>query len=420
MHVGCAFWTLNSFLVKSGLSSFSETEGWPLSSSPASALTLPKESEALVAAEAAPTAQDSQGTQTQPLQKPEAESAEPKPGQELAVPEVKEFCCTCKREVDAENSVVLVRQSTKGGASTRRCRSCHAVRAAIGRLQKNHGKLVESFHHGLNNDKDKRTAFYTQWPHLRGSALQAKLEEHVEQWQKESTKVSFTGTGVFLDEEDMRAKYANKPTQLASILENTYQFHDHIRNCKLYEDVAFKREVSDCVETGKKRNFKHQGLLQTSQTDPAVAGEEPSSSRERAKSNGKPAPEAPKLKKGKKLEAVASKRLMCLDYLEKSSKYQDMVPAYVLTATRQAVTEGSTQLDGWRAAVDSGHAQLGFPCHLFVSLFVNKMNPPTELSITTRHASTILEEADNLFATLSEAAARIKTQVDQAVAYQQK
>ena len=117
----------------------------------------------------------------------------------------------------------------------------------------------------------------------------------------------------------MRAKYANKPTQLASILENTYQFHDHIRNCKLYEDVVFKR---DCVETGKKRNFKHQG------------NEEPSSSRKRAKSNGKPAPEAPKLKKGevgklnKKLEAVASKRLMCLDYLEKSSKYQDMAPAY--------------------------------------------------------------------------------------------
>ena len=81
---------------------------------------------------------------------------------------------------------MLVRQSAKGGANTRRCRSCHAVRAAIGRLQKNHGKLVESFHHGLNNDKDKATAFYTQWPHLRGSALQAKLEEQVEQWQKES------------------------------------------------------------------------------------------------------------------------------------------------------------------------------------------------------------------------------------------
>ena len=188
----------------------------------------------------------------------------------------------------------------------------------------------------------------------------------------------------------------------------------------------FKREVSDSVETGQKRSFKHQGLLQTSETDPAVADEEPSSSKKKAKSGGKPAPEAPKLKKGevgklnKKLEAVASKRLTCLDYLEKSTKYQEMVPAYVLTATREAVTDGSTKLDGWRAAVDSGHAQLGFASDFFVCLFVNKKNPPTELSITTRHASTILEEADNLFATLSEAAARIKTQVDQAVAYQQK
>ena len=57
----------------------------------------------------------------------------------------------------------------------------------------------------------------------------------------------------------------------------------------------------------------------------------------------------------------------------------------------------------------------------FVFLFVCQQDiPPTEVSITARHASTILEEADSLFATLSEAAARIKTQVDQAVAYQQK
>ena len=120
--------------------------------------------EAVVAVEAAATAHDSQGTE---LQKPEAESAEPKPGQEVAVPQAQELCCICKRPVDEENSVVLVRQSSKGGTNTRRCRSCQSVR---------HSKLVESFNQNPNSDKDKATAFYTQWPHLRGSALQKGLQ----------------------------------------------------------------------------------------------------------------------------------------------------------------------------------------------------------------------------------------------------
>ena len=53
-------------------------------------------------------------------------------------------CATCHREVDVENTAVVNRQTGKR-KEVRRCKSCHSLRAAVQRLQKNHGALVQDF-----------------------------------------------------------------------------------------------------------------------------------------------------------------------------------------------------------------------------------------------------------------------------------
>lgn len=70
-------------------------------------------------------------------------------------------------------------------------------------------------------------------------------------------KVLQEGTGNFIDEEDLKEKYAKKPLQLAAIMKNTKRFRDPVRECTLFEDVKFTAVVSNeqRVETEKKRTM---------------------------------------------------------------------------------------------------------------------------------------------------------------------
>ena len=60
----------------------------------------------------------------------------------LGVEESSDRCCTCHRGIDHENSIVIVRASSKS-REIRRCRKCHNLRSAINRLAEKHGSLVK-------------------------------------------------------------------------------------------------------------------------------------------------------------------------------------------------------------------------------------------------------------------------------------
>ena len=64
---------------------------------------------------------------------------------------------------------------------TRRCRSCHNVRAALNRMTKNHGNLVSDFTHISG---DKLQSFYEAHSDLRGDDLKVKIADVVSDWKE--------------------------------------------------------------------------------------------------------------------------------------------------------------------------------------------------------------------------------------------
>ena len=127
----------------------------------------------------------------------------------------KDKCCTCRKLVDPENSLVIVKASTKS-SEVRRCRACHNVRSALNRLTPKHGNLVGDFFTKV--DGDRLQAFYENHAHLRGEDLKSKVEEVVTDWRSSTTRVEFNTDGEYMDEVDLAQKYEKKPDMLKNIL----------------------------------------------------------------------------------------------------------------------------------------------------------------------------------------------------------
>eukprot|EP00959_Pyramimonas_sp_CCMP1952_P132026 2760453-Pyramimonas_sp.AAC.1 len=62
----------------------------------------------------------------------------------------------------------------------------------------------------------------------------------IEEKSESFTEVELQGTGSFLDEEDMRDKYKNKPKRLQGILDRARRFTDPISGVELIEDMEYK------------------------------------------------------------------------------------------------------------------------------------------------------------------------------------
>ena len=180
-------------------------------------------------------------------------------------------CCSCQKTVDQENSLVIVRQNSKT-SEVRRCRSCHNVRAAIARLQKKHGALVSDW---TQLPGDTVQQFYQQHSGLRGDALRAKIETVVQDWQVRSTRFEFTSVGEYLDEVDLRKKYADRPDTAEMILKNGRKYFCQVKQLWVYSDPKYEAKVADVEERGTSHKRKAQILTRRRQTS------RPSSSRAR-------------------------------------------------------------------------------------------------------------------------------------------
>ena len=307
-------------------------------------------------------------------------------------------CATCHCEVDVENTVVVNRQTGKR-KEVRRCKSCHSLRAAVQRLQKNHGALVQDFTQAPGS---KVEAFYRDHGDLRGEDLRVALQQVVTDWKQSTTELTFAGTGEFLDLKDLETKYGDRPSQLENIKENTYKFWDHIRGCYLYEDVRYTRIAEDKVVKGTSTKRKGQVNLLGEDDPPGepAAGKAPgsgSASQKKPKKGQKgdgedlPTIKAPLLKKlTAAAESINSKRLGCLDLIDKArNEYNDMIPGYVISAASTAVSD-ATKL-------------------------VRRM----EIVVLAKkgHGDDLMQEAKDSLAVMQDNLNRIKGQIDQAAAF---
>ena len=115
-----------------------------------------------------------------------------------------------------------------------RCKDCNALRSRIHRLfQKPSMNKTEQAFKAMTKDERESDEHA-----LMGDGLAAVMETLVTSKTTTTNAVSFKGTGEFFDEADLTEKYAKKPQQLASILRNTRQVYDLIRETTLRRHQA--------------------------------------------------------------------------------------------------------------------------------------------------------------------------------------
>ena len=202
-----------------------------------------------------------------------------------------DHCCSCKKRVDPENSLVIVRASVKT-PEARRCRSCHNVRGAIQRLANRHGNLVKEF---TSVSGDRLQEFYSNFSNLRGEDLRMKIEETVTDWKTATTTYKFTQDAEFMDEIEVRKKYVDRPNVAENILLNGRRFFCPVKKVMLFADPKYNAKVEDTEELGTSTKRKAQTALKEDE-EPKKPPRKPRKGQEDKNIEG----EEPKLKAGEK------------------------------------------------------------------------------------------------------------------------
>lgn len=316
--------------------------------------------------------------------------------------DVQVHCGCCRKIIDEQNAIVVCRASAKKKASWR-CKSCHACRSAIQRLQNRHGQLIQEFQE--IDSKDKLESFYGNFSHLRGSELVHQINSLVEICKVERTTHAFQGSGEYFDQEDLEKMYDGKPTQLSNVLQNANKYFDPVRKVWLYEDTKYRRTSKDEVEITKSQRVKGRACLagndgsagngqDDEDEDPEPCGGK-QRGRGRKRKQAAEDDDLPKLKAGqikklnKKLETLNTKRLTCLDLAEKARALESMVPQYVIDATQDAIQTATKEAAYIEAAVGACKG----------------------------HHDKLLEKADACVEKLQDNEGRIKCQIDLATAF---
>ena len=118
------------------------------------------------------------------------------------------YCCSCQCPTSPDYSIIVVRANHKTPRNIHRCRKCHNLRARIDRVTAKRGELAEDWTAVSETEKQK---FFKACSELAGNELLMKMQETIVQSTVKTSSVKFTGTGTFMDETDLNAKYAGKP-----------------------------------------------------------------------------------------------------------------------------------------------------------------------------------------------------------------
>ena len=268
-------------------------------------------------------------------------------------------CCTCLRKIDEYNAVVVCRAVTKAPAATWRCKACHALKAAVARLQKKHGRLCYAFSEATSRS-ERGASFFLKHAETRGKDLLDAMKETIEEYKSESTVVQSEGTGEYYDEQDIRKLYEGKGDQADNIIANTRRYYCGVRKTWLFEDVKYKRTATDRVEQGCRKSRRIE-LQDTAQAEPGDDEGLASHRKKQGKGEEKPAEnqlpklKAPQCKKlRKKLEGLNQKRVQALDLLDQAKALSGMVPDYVVDACTETVAKALKHKDQQEAMMTKG------------------------------------------------------------------
>lgn len=107
--------------------------------------------------------------------------------------------------------------------------------------------------------KDEKMKFFAKNRMAMGEELSVAIQEVTTRVTKRTEEIEFKGTGEFMDEHDVREKYAKKPDQAEAILQNSRSMFDPMRGVTLYEDMKYTSKVgqTDMLEKTTSQSISH-------------------------------------------------------------------------------------------------------------------------------------------------------------------
>ena len=142
-------------------------------------------------------------------------------------------------------------------ASQKRCPKCQSVATNYCRVKKEMGaEKALVWNDALNTGKIDKQQFMADAREVMPKDLAKLVDQYLEELFLAEDEVAMVGTGEFLDEDDLKEKYAKKPQRLAAILKNAKRMWCNISECELIEDMKYQSKESSIrkriVQSGMK------------------------------------------------------------------------------------------------------------------------------------------------------------------------
>ena len=164
---------------------------------------------------------------------PEADGTQPK----------QVHCTSCGNLWHERDCVELNRKRTpQKCAPMYRCRGCNALESRIQRLKK-------TCDFPMNwSSKEARAAFFAKHRETFGDDLKTALQLETSETATETARQKLSEEGDWLDEADLRERYANKPDQVTNVLAYARTMLHPVRRVTLYLDTNFRYTGSQETE----------------------------------------------------------------------------------------------------------------------------------------------------------------------------
>ena len=125
---------------------------------------------------------------------------------------------------------------------TVRCKTCNKDNSTLQRLFKKEPLLKQSLQEKFSNDEESRANFIKRSRGLLGSELKALVETTLTERTSEFAHTKRKRHVDFLDEQDLKKRFADRPEQLANVLANGSSFTHPETGATLYQLTTFTAE----------------------------------------------------------------------------------------------------------------------------------------------------------------------------------
>ncbi len=172
-------------------------------------------------------------------------------------------CSTCKEAIAPEDVRQVQSENAVTGAKNQvRCKDCNNADGRIKRLLKQHQQVKIGYQEMSTEDRKKWMVTVGR-DNLMGDDLKKSLVETIT-WSRIRRHASnFSAKGKFMDEENLKKAFEDKPDEKAAIKTNSHQMQCAITNKYLWWVPEYELSITneEILQEDKKRKIEGEGTL---------------------------------------------------------------------------------------------------------------------------------------------------------------